>query len=233
MNGIHDVGGMHGFGQVHGESDEPVFHAEWERRLFGLRMSLLGRYTLDEARRASETMDPGAYLTSPYYERWLASLEFLLVEKGYLTQAELEQMVAEYEKDPDAPVPRRENPALVERLLRMVREGGSPLPEAMGPRRFREGDRIRARNMHPPGHNRLPRYARGKPGKIARLYPAFFLPDTHAYGGQEAEYLYCVSFTGEDLWGSDADPSHLVHLDLWESYLEPLPDVTDRAPEGD
>ena len=92
MNGIHDLGGMHGLGPIVVEPDEPVFHADWERRVFGmfLPIAALGAFNLDELRHAIERMGAPAYLNTSYYEHWLHADETLLVEKGVLQQGELD-----------------------------------------------------------------------------------------------------------------------------------------------
>jgi nitrile hydratase len=91
MNGIHDLGGMHGHGPVAPEADEPVFHAPWERRAFAVMLAVFasGLYNVDEFRHAIERMDPADYLRSSYYEHWLHALETLLVEKGAIGASEL------------------------------------------------------------------------------------------------------------------------------------------------
>ena len=97
MNGIHDMGGMHGLGPIVREADEPVFHAAWERRAFAITMAagFLGEWNIDMSRHARELMPPAEYLASSYYEHWLWGLEHLLVEKGLLTVEEIEARVAE------------------------------------------------------------------------------------------------------------------------------------------
>jgi nitrile hydratase beta subunit len=126
-------------------------------------------------------------------------------------------------KNPEAPVPQREDPELTDRLLGLVRNGGSTRREVSAKPRFGLGDRVRTRNVHPRGHTRLPRYVRNKQGVVERVYDAFVLPDTNAHGqGEKPEYVYCVRFDAREVWGDSAEPREVVHVDLWESYLEPL-----------
>ncbi len=101
MNGVHDMGGMHGMGPIVLEEDEPVFHAEWERRIFALSraMGVWQRWNIDMARHARERIPPARYLESSYYERFLYSLETLLVEQDFLTREEIEERVAELAKE--------------------------------------------------------------------------------------------------------------------------------------
>jgi nitrile hydratase beta subunit len=97
MNGVHDLGGMHGLGPIEREDNEPVFHAEWERRAFALTLAagFLGKWNLDMSRYAREQMPPAQYLATSYYEHWLFGLEKLLVEHGLLTADEIDARVAE------------------------------------------------------------------------------------------------------------------------------------------
>ena len=91
MSRINDVGGVQGFPAVIEEPDEPAFHADWEAHVWAMNAALLRRgvYNLDEFRDAIERMPPGEYLAASYYERWLAGISRLLVEKGVLSAEEL------------------------------------------------------------------------------------------------------------------------------------------------
>ena len=224
MNNIHDMGGMHGFGTVPREENEPVFHEPWEGRLFAMQVS--GMVPLfpstDAGRYALELLSPAEYVSSPYYERWLVRTERRLVEKGILTQEELEDRVQYYMEHPDAETPRREDPAVVEQVVQRVRNR-VPGPRESGPQpRFQVGDAIRTRNIHPTGHYRLPRYARGRQGTIAQRYGFHDLADDLAQGERNAEALYSVRFDARELWGDSAEGTGSVYIDLWDSYLEPI-----------
>jgi nitrile hydratase len=217
MNGMHDLGGMHGFGPIEREENEPPFHAAWEARVrFMLRLMVeRGYLTLDAFRYGIERMAPAAYLRASYYERWLASLETVLVEQGLLTGEELEGRADLLRRQPDAVPPPAAGPAPPPG----TRSGPPPSPP-----RFAVGDAVVARNVHPTGHTRLPRYARGKRGVIHRLYGAQTFPDTNAHGlGEQPQPLYAVRFAARELWGDSAEPGGVVYLDLWDSYLEPVP----------
>ena len=212
MNGIHDMGGMHGFGPVVVEEDEPVFHAPWEGRIFGLRALARrqGMTVLDAGRHAVERIDPADYLTLGYYGRWLRSFETELVRYGWMGAGELEARLA---GDPFDPAPVPPLPAEVDMTARRARESEP---------RFVVGQRVRTRNHQVPGHTRLPAYARARHGVVAIVHPGeWVLPDTNAHGlGENPEVLYVVRFTGYELWGEQAEPGTSVHLDLFESYLE-------------
>lgn len=211
MDGIHDLGGMHGFGRVEVEADEPAFHAPWEGRVLAMMLRLLGGgyFNIDAFRHGIERMDPAHYLRASYYERWRESVERNLVEAGVVTRDELEArrrgVRAGAPARPAAPAPP--TPGLVREVERAPR--------------YRRGDRVRARNLHPAGHTRLPRYVRGKRGRVALVHPAFVFPDTHAHGrGEQPQYVYNVRFDGRELWGDDAEPGTSVGVDLFESYLQ-------------
>jgi nitrile hydratase len=222
MNGVHDLGGMHGFGAIRPRDHEDAFHADWERRVHALVLAARaqGIYNIDESRHGIERMPPAEYLRAGYYERWLSSLETNLVDKGVLSQADIDRRTAQLQADASARVDRREDPALAERVVReRLTPGEPPRP---GPSRFRPGDRVVTRNVHPRGHTRLPRYARGKHGVIDRFHGIDTLPDASAHGrGPSPEPLYSVRFDAAELWGESAEPRQCVYIDLWESYLEP------------
>ncbi len=206
MDGIHDLGGMDGFGPVDVERDEPVFHAAWERTVFGLVIgrAVAGLGGTDEFRHAIERMDPAHYLASSYYEHWLTGLATLLVERGIVTPAELA---------------RRAGGAFP--LSRPV-AGGAPAAGApVAAPRFAPGDRVRVRNVQTRGHTRCPRYVRGHAGIVVRVDAASPVPDVAAHAaGAPAEPAYGVRFLARDLWGDDADERTTVTVDLWDRYLE-------------
>jgi nitrile hydratase len=218
MNGGQDLGGMMGFGRIGFEPDEPWFHAPWERRAFGitLAMGATGAWNIDMARHARETLPPPEYLGSSYYEIWFKGLEKLVVGQGLVAPDEVASGQALSEPKP---VPRVLKAADVRGALA---RGGPTDRTAEQPVRFAPGDRVLARNMHPRGHTRLPRYARGKHGVIELVHGAFVFPDSNAHGqGEAPQWLYTVRFSGPELWGEEADPSLVVSIDAWESYLEP------------
>jgi nitrile hydratase len=220
VNGIHDMGGMHGMGPIAREADEPVFHHAWERRVFALRLaaSALGCWNLDASRHAGERMPPARYLAASYYQRWLYSLEELLVAHGLLSRAEIAGGVA---ASGSARTPRQALPA--EAVDVMVRYPGGARVAAPVAARFALGDAVVARNVHPVGHTRLPRYARGRRGVIERDHGVFVFPDTHASGvGEQPQHVYSVRFAARELWGPDAPPRDAVYVDLWDDYLDPV-----------
>jgi len=219
MNGIHDMGGMHGFGPVVSEANEPVFHAAWEARVFALNnvMGTWRQWSIDASRFAKEVMPPEDYLRASYYERWLWGLENLLVEHGFISREELDRR---------GPAPPRAAP------LRPGALGPADLPAFLWnrrgarvdepvPPRFKVADRVVARNINPLGHTRIPRYVRGRQGVIDRDHGVFLFPDTNAVGqGKKPQHVYAVRFTARELWGPAASPRDRVYVDLWDDYLD-------------
>lgn len=205
MNGIHDLGGLTCFGPIEREADEPVFHAEWERRVFAMMMlsgGVLG--PIDAYRHAIERMAPVHYLASSYYEHWLAALETLAAERGLAAMAPA-----------SAPLDADVVDAIV--------AGGMPASrEVPGARpRFAPGDVVVAKNLNPAGHTRLPRYVRGRRGSVAAYHGHHVFPDTAAHlAGEHPQPLYSVRFSARELWGPEADAHDGLYIDLWESYLK-------------
>ena len=217
MNGVHDMGGMHGMGPVAIEKDEPVFHAEWEQRVFALRLACVfhGKWNGNMNRYAVERMPPAAYLAATYYEKVLFGLETLLVEQELVTAQELASGSAAGK----ASVADVLRVAGVETLLRnriRARRDDDVAPK------FKAGDCVVARNIHPAGHTRLPRYARGRRGVIDRDYGVFVFPDTSALSRDpKPQHLYGVHFAARELWGPDASARDRVYVNLWDDHLDP------------
>jgi nitrile hydratase beta subunit len=220
MNGGQDLGGMMGFGAVQPEPDPQVsggshFHEPWEESAFAVTLaaSALGFWSIDEARHARESLHPGEYLSSSYYEIWFKGLERLLLAHGLVSREELGSG-----RQQQAPLPVR--PLRAAQVAPGLARGTpySRPPEA--PPRHQVGDVVRTRNVHPQGHTRLPRYARGKTGVVDRCHGVFVFPDAQVAGlGEAPQWLYTVRFTAEELWGDSACPGLIVSIDAWESYL--------------
>ncbi|MCC6627922.1 MAG: nitrile hydratase subunit beta [Chloroflexi bacterium] len=219
MNGVHDMGGMHGFGPIEIDPSEPLFHAAWEARVRSMMTLAYGRpyFTIDAMRYGIEQMPPAEYLRASYFERWLASLEYNLIHEGLLTRDELDARTALLREQPDAPLPP---PTSASRAPDPPAPHPAPPPTA----RFAVGDAVVTRNVHPTGHTRLPRYARGKRGVVQRVDGPQIFPDTNAHGlGPQPRVLYNVRFDARELWGEAAEPHGTIALDLWESYLLSAP----------
>jgi nitrile hydratase beta subunit len=224
MNGIHDMGGLHGFGRVEPEIDEPVFHSEWESRVFCMTQVLdtTGIWNLDEHRHEIELMDAASYLTDGYYGRWLFAMERLLARKNIVRHEEVEARIAEYCADvrhPVAPSGAGRNWPLPEHMK--IRWGAWRKEIEVTPK-YQVGEAVRVRNIHPEGHTRVTAYTRGKVGTIAIVNAqAWVLPDTRAHHrGENLQPVYSVRFAAQDLWGPQAEANHFLHVDLSEDHLE-------------
>lgn len=218
MNGIADMGGMHGFGPVDRSDDAGPFHHEWERRILGITFSALGAglFNVDEIRRVTEDVDPITYLKSVYYERWLYSTEALLREKGVISAKELAAGRSA------TPAPNTAPPVTQDVARVILEQGGTSRSTDGAPTRFQPGDAVIARNIHPRGHTRLPRYVRGKRGTVVVDHGIFALPDTNAAGlGPHSQHVYGVRFSARELWGPEASARDTLQIDLFDDYLDP------------
>ena len=218
MNGAQDMGGKHGFGPVHPEPNEPVFHAEWEKRAFALTlaMGMPGGWNIDMGRFARENRPPAEYLSMSYYQIWFAALEQMIKERGLASDDEI---AAGHSLRPPKPVKRVLSPADVAKTLH---RGGPTERDTNTEAVFKPGDRVRAKNIQPLTHTRLPGYVRGRVGTIERIIGCHVFPDTNATGaGENPKWLYTVRFDGRELWGANSDPTVNVSIDAWEPYLEP------------
>jgi nitrile hydratase beta subunit len=217
MNGVHDMGGMHGFGPVLPEKNEPVFHARWEGRVLGMQraMGSVGLWNIDMSRASVEQLPPHIYLGVSYYEKWERGLESRLLAYGLVGADEIE---AGHALRPGKAVPRKLVAADVDKGLQRG-SYGRPSPH---PARFTPGARVRAKTINPATHTRLPRYARGHVGVVEAIRGYHVFPDAVVKGeGENPQWLYTVVFDGRDLWGEQSDPALKVSIEAWEPYLEP------------
>jgi nitrile hydratase len=206
VDGIHDLGGVEGFGPVEIEPDEPTFHHDWERRAMRLNFAtgIALRPPPGAGRHSIERMDPSHYLASSYYEKWLTGAATQLVEAGVVSLDELEERAGGR-----FPLSRPDR-------------GVPPIGDAEDRTEpaFAVGDRVRVREWHPLGHTRAPRYVQGKRGVIARLDGPYAVPDFGAHGGGVVlDPTYSVRFTSTELWGEGGASGDAVYVDLWERYL--------------
>jgi len=218
MNGVHDMGGMHGMGPIQAEKNEPVFHERWEGRVLALRRAMAAwrKWNIDVTRHEVERVPPAEYLRLSYYERQFVAFLEMLAKSGLVTRAELESG-----KPAEGAV--KAVPALTpEKAAALITKGVPASRDVLVTPRFQAGDRVLARNMHPAGHTRLPRYARGKLGTIDRDHGVFVFPDTNAHFlGEKPQHVYSVRFAARELWGQQAAPRDSVYVDMWDDYLEP------------
>ncbi|HXQ30713.1 MAG TPA: nitrile hydratase subunit beta [Steroidobacteraceae bacterium] len=217
MNGVHDMGGMDGLGAIAREENEPVFHTRWEARTFALVLAsgAWGLWNIDASRHQRELIPGPDYLRMSYYEKWLAGLVELLVKSKLVTRAE----IVSDRPERGTAIAR---PALLAGQVAALLDRGTPFTRTVEvPARFALGSRVRARNLHPTGHTRLPRYARGHTGVVTADHGVHVFPDSNAHFlGEQPQRLYCVRFAAAELWGDSADPRDSVSADLWEGYLD-------------
>jgi nitrile hydratase subunit beta len=215
-NSIHDMGGMHGFGPVEPEPNEPPFHEKWEGRVLAMQraMGFTGLWTIDAGRASLEALAPFEYMRSSYYRRWFLGLERRVVGHGLVAEDEIA-------------AGRSLRPGIrLNRKMNVADAGHPPLTNfarpAPGLARFKAGDLVQTKNINPATHTRLPRYARGKAGTVEAVRGCHVFPDTAALGaGDNPQWLYAVVFSARELWGEDADPSVKVSIEAFEPYLLP------------
>ena len=224
-----------------------MFHARWEGRVVALTGATGGTFVpnVDKFRHAIERMDPVEYLSAGYYGRWLRAIETRLVEAGELEPGAVDRRARELAARSRAGrserrsaaarvratrrrLPMRRTPADPRRRRTSVR-GRAIVARSIDAPRFAAGDAVSRAHDHPAGHTRLPRYVRGKTRAHRVRLRRLRLPrHQRARPRRVAAAVYCVAFRGEELWGADAEPGTCVHLDLFETYLEPVD--RERAP---
>lgn len=227
MNGVFDLGGTDGLGPVNPPDSEPVFRAEWEKAVFAMYPACVGAgyFGIDQFRHGVEKMDPVTYLTSPYYEHWLYSIEAHAVAVGAIDPDELDRRTRHYLDNPEAPLPEHEQRQdLLDFVDAAVSVGASAGRRTVEQPRFSVGDKVRAADISPFGHTRLARYIRGKQAVVVAHRGSFIYPDSAGNGfGDAPEHVYTVKFTSEELWGRGfGDPSGSVCFDVWDPYLESI-----------
>jgi nitrile hydratase subunit beta len=216
MNGMHDVGGMDGFGPIDIEKNEPVFHHPWEGRVFAMNMvmGVWRMWNLDQTRSSTEKFTPRQYLALSYYERWLTGLANRGIAAGLFTAEEVTAGHA-------APGTPKFTPPVKAEMIPMVvmapRNYARPVESKPA---YKVGDKIRTVTDSPEGHTRLPRYARGRSGEIVLYHGPAVFADSNANGKENPQHLYAVRFSARELWGQQGDPRDSVTLDLYEPYFQ-------------
>ena len=217
MNGVHDMGGMQDMGPIQHEKNEPVFHAPWEGRVYALNRALgaWGKWNLDASRHQRELIPPAEYLRMSYYEKWFIGLVELTVAKGLATRREVDS------GKPARGLAKATPPLTAGNVVAATTRNASARRDVAVAPRFLAGQMVRARNINPAGHTRLPRHARGKTGAIVRDHGVFVFPDTNAHFlGEKPQHVYSVRFAARELWGEQTSPRDAVYLDLFDDYLE-------------
>ncbi|XOV84716.1 MAG: nitrile hydratase subunit beta [bacterium] len=232
MDGIHDLGGKHGFGVVAPDDLSPGFAERWHGSVFAMINSLAASGVMrntDHFRHAIERIDPVSYLEDGYYGRWLGAAETLLVEAGVLDQQQITERAMTLGAQGSERIAARPQ-AVVQRAQRAHQQqhpgsGSQPATaERVSSRqaKFSVGDRVRTTLTPVPGHTRLPAYARGRLGTVVAVHGCWVYPDSNAHHqGEAPQHLYTLCFDARTLWGAGADNLE-VCLDLFEPYLHPV-----------
>jgi len=218
MDGVHDMGGMDGFGKVEPEANEPVFHEPWEGRVLAMNrtMGATGAWNIDMSRHSREVLPPHIYLAATYYQKWFLGLRQMLLDRGLI---DADEVASGHALRPGKPLKR--GPFTLKDVARVLTRGKFGRPTNTEAK-FKIGDRVRCKNIHPLGHTRLPRYVRGHVGVVELNHGTQVFPDSAAIDGTEnPQWLYTVVFESRQLWGADADPTIKISVDAFEPYLEP------------
>lgn len=221
MDGIHDLGGKHGFGTINRGEPKQSFAERWHAAVFTIVNTLMRRRVaknIDHFRHSVERIDPISYLTDGYYGRWLGAAETLLVEAGEISQQEINLRVEALggQLGRIAARPMLEPDTFAERSER--------IPDArrdlQNQPNFKVGQLVVTNKIGVVGHTRLPAYARNATGKIVAHHGGWVFPDSHAHGrGTQAQHLYTVAFSAHTMWGDEAESEVEICVDLFESYL--------------
>lgn len=218
MDGIHDIGGMQGFGHTEELAAGPPFAEPWEGKAFALGLLAIraAGANLHAFRHAIERVPPVEYL-SGYYDRWLIGAQNLLVDSGIVSSEEVRARAARLSgqaaDEPAPPQPHKPD---------MPSGGPGNLRSLDAPPAFAVGDAVRTRDLDPVGHTRLPRYVRRRAGTITAIQPAHVFPDSAAhFRGEDPQHVYSVAFASRELWGADSE-LFTLNIDLFEPYLEPV-----------
>lgn len=217
MNGPHDLGGRDGFGPVLHEENEPVFHADWEKRMFGIAAALPFSvpFADDHLRREIERIPPADYLNSSYYKLWFISVTSILRERHVLAPGDLDGPMHAPRHSLCAAAIRADAVAAAIVAGASTRAGVSEVPQGLA-----VGDRVLVLNNHPLHHTRVPHYVRGRTGRVIADRGIFNFPDSNAQDrGEFPQHCYTIEFGSAALWGDHADLTATVTVDLWESYL--------------
>lgn len=236
----HYLGGLEGLPE-HLELEKRVFVEEWEKRIFGIHVAMMGlskhlasalpeypiedvptafddEWTWADLRTGAEAMNPFDYFKFRYYEKWLGGITSFFVERGYLSEAELAAAT-----EVAATAPTTGNAAIDEQIELYLRKGDSPRRDVAHPR-FAPGDRVRVTDVPAAAHTRLPGFLRSHVGLVQQVFEGDYAYFTHTGDGiGDPMPIYIVEFTPAELWGPRAeDKPNTMYAELFEAYLEPI-----------
>jgi nitrile hydratase subunit beta len=218
--------------------EKRVFVEPWEKRIFGIHVAMMALssqlplpatpskfntvWTWADLRKGAESLNPFDYFKYRYYEKWLGGISGYFVEKGYITEAELEARTQQVlQRSAPAPAPAGD-PAIDRRIVTYLVEGDSPKRDAAATPRFKVGDKVFVKNVPTIEHTRLPGYLRTRTGVVDTVYPAtyVYLTSTGPDGVGPAMPVYGVRFDASDLWKGNTEPNLTIYADLFEAYLD-------------
>jgi len=216
MDSAHDLGGKQGYGPIQVQRDYRAFEFEWEGRMWALAQTVRNQHmTIDWFRHLVECLEPEAYLTMPYFEKWaMAHITGLTMAGEFTTDQFIEGTSRESNKPPS-------DANLVDVLASARNKSRTFQMASHDKRAFRPGDIIKTMSHGKSGHTRLPAYLRSRTGKIHAHHGAHVFADEGAKGHEVPQHLYTVIFSARELWGPDASEIDTISAELWESYFVP------------
>jgi nitrile hydratase subunit beta len=232
----HYLGGLEGLGPV--TFEKRVFVEPWEKRIFGVHVAMMALssqlplpatpskfntiWTWADLRKGAESLNPFDYFKFRYYEKWLGGISGYFVQKGYITEAELDARTQQILQNPSTAARQGGDPAIDRRVVTYLVEGDSPKRDSTTKPRFAVGDKVFVKNVPSIEHTRLPGYLRDRIGTVDTVYPATYtyLTPTGPDGIGDAMPVYCVRFDPEEIWKGNADKNVSIYADLFEAYLD-------------
>jgi nitrile hydratase len=232
----HYLGGLEGLGPV--TFEKRVFVEPWEKRIFGIHVAMMALssqlplpatpskfntvWTWADLRKGAESLNPFDYFKFRYYEKWLGGISGYFVQKGYITEAELDARTQQILQTPSTAGRQGGDPAIDRRVVTYLIEGDSPKRDSATRPRFAVGDKVFVKNVPSIEHTRLPGYLRDRTGTVDTVYPATYtyLTSTGPDGVGDAMPVYCVRFDPEEIWKGNADKNVAIYADLFEAYLD-------------
>ncbi len=232
----HYLGGLEGLGPV--TYEKRVFVEPWEKRIFGIHVAMMALssqlplpqtpskfntvWTWADLRKGAEGLNPFDYFKYRYYEKWLGGISGYFIEKGYITEAELDARTQQVLQNAAAAAKQGGDPAIDTRVIKYLVEGDSPKHDSATKPLFAAGDKVLVKNPPSIEHTRLPGHLRDRTGIVDSVYPATYsyLTSTGPDGIGPAMPVYCVRFDPQDLWKGNTESNETFYADLFEAYLE-------------
>ena len=232
----HYLGGLEGLGPV--TYEKRVFVEPWEKRIFGIHVAMMALssqlplpatpskfntvWTWADLRKGAESLNPFDYFKYRYYEKWLGGISGYFVEKGYITQAELDARTEQILANPSSAGRQGGDAAIDARIIKYLVEGDSPKHDRTAPPRFAVGEKVLVKNPPTVEHTRLPGHLREHTGIVDLVYPATYsyLTSTGPDGIGPPMPVYCVRFDPQDIWPGNTEQNETFYADIFEAYLD-------------